>query len=203
MTVTHSPRSLGSPLARAVSSPSSAAARVSPSSGSAVRQMVRFGAIGVVSTAAYVGLYAALRNIEPAATANAVALVVTAVGNTAANRRLTLEVRGRDGLALHHAVGVLALVVALSITSASLGILQALAPRHGRLTEIAVLVAANPAATVVRFVLLRIAIACTASTPAHVPAPAPARRPLARPGPVATPAVLPLANLSAPQRTRG
>jgi putative flippase GtrA len=126
--------------------------------GGAAAKLVRFAAIGVVSTAAYIGLYAALRNISPAAAANALALVITAVGNTAANRRLTFEVRGRDGLARHHAAGMLALVVALGITSGSLGILQFVAPHHGRLSEIAALVAANAAATVVRFVLLRIAI---------------------------------------------
>lgn len=120
--------------------------------------MARFAAIGVVSTAAYVGLYAALRNVSPAAAANVVALVVTAVGNTAANRRLTFEVRGRDGLARHHIAGLLALAVALAMTSASLAALDVTAPHRGRLTEIAVLVAANAAATLVRFLLLRLAI---------------------------------------------
>ncbi|MGD0862872.1 MAG: GtrA family protein [Candidatus Limnocylindrales bacterium] len=145
--------------------------------------MVRFAAIGVVCTAAYVGLFAALRNVAPAVAANAVALVITAVANTAANRRLTFEVRGRDGLARDHAAGLLALVVALAMTSGSLGILDVVAPHRGRLTEIAVLVAANGAATLVRFVLLRMAIdragrECMSAAPA-------------------------LAILSAPGRTRG
>ena len=122
-------------------------------------QLARFAAIGVVSTAAYVGLYAALRNVWPAGAANAVALLITAVGNTAANRRMTFEVRGREGLARHHAAGIIALAAALALTSGSLGILDAIAPHRGRLAEIAVLVAANAAATLVRFVLLRTAIA--------------------------------------------
>ena len=87
--------------------------------------------------------------------ANAFALVLTAVGNTAANRRLTFEVRGRDGLARHHLAGLSAFAIALAITSASIGLLQAVVPQPGRVLELAVLVGANVVATVVRFFLLR------------------------------------------------
>jgi putative flippase GtrA len=122
------------------------------------RQAVTFGAIGAASTLAYVALYAALRNVAPAEISNAVALLVTAVGNTAANRRLTFEVRGAADLGRHHAAGLLALAAALAITTASLSGLALVAPRHGRLSEIAVLVAANAIATLVRFGILRLAI---------------------------------------------
>jgi putative flippase GtrA len=108
---------------------------------------------------AYVLFYTALRAFSPAAAANAFALVLTAVGNTAANRRLTFRVEGRDGLARHHAAGLISLAVALVITSASLGILDLVAPDRSRLVELAVLVAASAAATVARFVLLRVVIA--------------------------------------------
>jgi putative flippase GtrA len=90
--------------------------------------------------------------------ANALALLTTAVANTAANRRITFEVRGRDGLARDHAVGLAALGVALALTSVSLAALDVVAPHRGRLTELAVLVAANAAATLVRFALLRAAL---------------------------------------------
>jgi putative flippase GtrA len=123
-----------------------------------LRQIATFGAIGVVSTMAYVVLFAVLRTISPAGVANALALVVTAVCNTAANRRLTFEVRGRDGLARGHAAGLIAFGAALAMTSASLAILQQTAPQHGRATEVAALVAANAIATIVRFLLLRVAI---------------------------------------------
>jgi putative flippase GtrA len=123
-----------------------------------VRQLASFGAIGVASTLAYVVLYAWLRQSVSAGTANAIALVLTAVGNTAANRRVTFEVRGRSGLARDHAAGFLALAVALAITSASLGLLDALVPGHGRAVELAVLVGANAAATAARFILLRLAL---------------------------------------------
>src|SRR5213595_3700455 len=52
-------------------------------------QVARFGAIGVASTIAYTLLYLALRHVLAAQAANAIALLVTAIGNTAANRRLT------------------------------------------------------------------------------------------------------------------
>src|SRR5262245_1234586 len=54
-----------------------------------VRRLVTFAAIGVVSTAAYALLYAVLRGYASATVSNFIALVVTAIGNTAANRRLT------------------------------------------------------------------------------------------------------------------
>ena len=122
------------------------------------RQLLTFGAIGVLSTLAYVALYAWLRPAVSAGVANAAALLITAVGNTAANRRLTFAVTARDGLARHHAAGLIALGVALAITSASLGLLDFLAPHHGRSVELVVLVGANGAATVARFFLLRFAI---------------------------------------------
>lgn len=53
------------------------------------REVLTFGAIGIASTAAYAVLYLAIRSVTGPAAANALALVITAVGNTAANRRLT------------------------------------------------------------------------------------------------------------------
>jgi len=138
--------------------------------GDAVRQVLSFAAIGVVSTLAYVALYAWLRQGVSAGIANAAALVITAVGNTAANRRLTFAVRERDGLARDHAAGLAALGVALAITSASLGLLDFVAPRHGRAVELVLLVGANAAATVSRFFLLRFAIRA-----GHRPVPVSAR----------------------------
>ncbi|MEA2620203.1 MAG: hypothetical protein QOC97_976, partial [Chloroflexota bacterium] len=52
-------------------------------------QVGTFVGIGIVSTAAYVILYGGLRIMLTAVASNAIALFVTAVGNTAANRRLT------------------------------------------------------------------------------------------------------------------
>lgn len=119
----------------------------------------RFLAIGVVSTLAYLVLYAALRGALSAPAANAIALLVTAVGNTAANRRLTFGVRGRSSLARDHLGGLLAFAAALAITTASVLALNTVAPRAPRLAEICVLVVANAIATLVRFFLLRAWIA--------------------------------------------
>ena len=119
-----------------------------------LRQAGTFAAIGVVSTLAYVALYALLRPAVPAELANAAALLATAIGNTAANRRLTFSIRGRAGLARDHAAGLLALGAALAITSAALAVLQVAAPGAPQAIEVAVLVAANAAATLVRFLLL-------------------------------------------------
>jgi putative flippase GtrA len=119
------------------------------------REVIVFGAIGVVSTAAYAVLYLALRTVVGPIAANGLALVVTAVGNTAANRRFTFGVRDGRSMARDQVGGMVALAVALAITTTAANLLAGLAPHAGRLVELAVLVAANALATVARFVLLR------------------------------------------------
>lgn len=118
-------------------------------------QAVSFGAIGVISTVAYAVLYLAFRAAMPAAAANALALVVTAIGNTAANRRLTFGVRGNESLARDHAAGLAAFGVALAITTGALAALHLVAPLAPHTVELAVLIVANTVATASRFVLLR------------------------------------------------
>ncbi len=137
------------------------------------RELVVFAAIGVVSTAAYAALYLLLRTATGAAAANALALVATAVGNTAANRRLTFGVRDGRSMVRDQVGGLVALAVALAITTASVSLLGALAPQAGRFAELAVLIVANALATAARFVLLRSWIAADRKR-ALVPAPAPA-----------------------------
>src|SRR5438093_11937940 len=102
-------------------------------------QAWRFAAVGLVSTLAYTVLYALLRTGMAAALANALALLATAVGNTAANRRLTFGVRGTESLGRHHLAGLMAFAVALSMTSAATTVLGVLAPRASRLVELVVL----------------------------------------------------------------
>ncbi|MGD9695215.1 MAG: glycosyltransferase [Thermoleophilia bacterium] len=119
------------------------------------RQAVRFAAIGVASTVAYVVLYLLLRGGTGAQAANAIALVATAIANTAANRRVTFGVRGARGWLRHQLQGLGVFAVGLALTSGSLLALHAATDRPPRAVEVAVLVAANAAATVVRFVMLR------------------------------------------------
>ncbi|HET9614749.1 MAG TPA: GtrA family protein [Candidatus Limnocylindrales bacterium] len=117
-----------------------------------------FGAIGVVSTIAWAVLYVILRGALAPTAANGIALVVTAIGNTAANRRLTFGVRGRDGLTRDHGAGLLAFGLALALTSGAAAALPLLAPHASRFVELAVLTAANAVATAGRFVVLRASI---------------------------------------------
>jgi len=115
-------------------------------------QIARFTVIGVASTIAYVVLFLLLRTIMSAQPANVVSLLVTAVANTAANRRLTFGISGRSNAARHQVKGLIAVGICLALTSGAL----ALAPAHpGRLTEVGLLIAANLVATVVRFLLYR------------------------------------------------
>jgi len=120
-----------------------------------VRRLATFAAIGVVSTLAYVVLYGSLRSVASAQVANLVALAVTAVANTTANRRLTFGVHGRDGFLADQLAGLAAFAIALGITSGAIGLLAIAAPDAPLPVEIVVVVSANVAATVVRFLVLR------------------------------------------------
>jgi putative flippase GtrA len=119
------------------------------------RQLCSFAAIGAVSTAAYALLFLLLRPYAPTSVANAIALLLTAITNTAANRRFTFGVRGGGGLAGDHLGGLLAFALALVCTNLSLTFLLAVRPDATRATELAVLLAAGAVATLARFALLR------------------------------------------------
>jgi len=119
------------------------------------RQLGRFAAIGVASTLAYMALFVPLRPAVGPFSANALALLVTAVANTAANRRITFGTRGPVRLFRHHAEGLAVFALGLAVTSAALWSLHAFAANPAGLVELTVLVAANAAATLLRFVLFR------------------------------------------------
>lgn len=118
-------------------------------------QLARFAAVGVASTVAHLGLFVLLRGALGPIVANLVALLLTTVANTAANRRLTFGVRGRDGAARHQFQGLIVFGIGLGLTTGALALLDALAPGAGRLVEVLVLVLANAVATALRFVLFR------------------------------------------------
>jgi glycosyltransferase involved in cell wall biosynthesis len=118
-------------------------------------RVARFLYVGVASTIAYALLFLVLRAPLGAAAANGIALALTAVGNTAANRHLTFGVRGRRHLLRHHARGALVFVLTLALTTGALGVLHGLDAQPPRALELAVLLAASTAATVTRFVALR------------------------------------------------
>jgi putative flippase GtrA len=117
--------------------------------------VARFLGVGVASTLAYVLLFLLMRGPLGPAGANALALAITAVGNTAANRRLTFRVRGREGLVRQHLLGGVVFVLCLALTSGALAVLHGLDATPVRALELAVLVAASACATVTRYVALR------------------------------------------------
>lgn len=119
------------------------------------RQLLGFCVIGVLSTLAYLALYSLFRLGAGPQLANAGALLVSAVANTAANRRLTFGVRGRDRAVRHQAQGLVVFGVGLALTSGSLAALGAATSAPSHSTELAVLITANLAATVLRFLLFR------------------------------------------------
>ena len=120
-----------------------------------VGQMVRFGIVGIASTAAFALLYLLLHPAMGAQAANLTALLLTAVANTAANRTFTFGIRGRRGVARHQLHGLLVFMFGLAITSGSLFVLHRFDPTVGKVVELSVLVVANLVATLVRFVALR------------------------------------------------
>jgi putative flippase GtrA len=118
-------------------------------------QLTRFVLVGVASTVAYLLLYLLLRGVLPAQAANALSLLLTAVANTAVNRRVTFGIRGPANAARHQVRGLIAFAIGLALTSGALAALHASAPQAGRTAELTVLVAANLTATLVRFGLYR------------------------------------------------
>ena len=137
-----------------------------------VGQVVRFAGIGVLSTLAYLVLFVALRHVVAAQPANLVALLVTAVANTAANRRITFGVRGGSGAGRAQLQGLVVFVLGLALTSGTLAVLHSLTGSPARSTELLLLVAANALATLLRFLLLR-GWVFRAATRAPRPAPTP------------------------------
>jgi putative flippase GtrA len=152
---------LGTGLARgaiqvpALRSPELRSAAAGPAQRRLAGQLTRFILVGVASTAAYVLLYLLLRGVLPAQAANAISLLLTAVANTAVNRRVTFGIRGRQHAARHQVRGLIAFGIGLALTSAALAALHASVAQPGRAAELTVLVAANLTATLVRFILYR------------------------------------------------
>ena len=121
-------------------------------------QVVLFALVGIASTIAYALLYLTFRGPAGGAMgaqgANLLALLLTAIANTAANRRFTFGVRGRTDRLRHQVQGLTIFLVGLGVTSGALWLLHTFgATQHG--VEVAVLTVANLAVTVGRFVALR------------------------------------------------
>ncbi|MFF5252641.1 GtrA family protein [Streptomyces leeuwenhoekii] len=116
-----------------------------------------FVAIGIVSTAGQALLYWLLRGWWPPAVANLVSLLVLTVLNTEANRRLTFRHTAAPPVRAHLGAGALFLLGYLLTSGAVLGFRHAV-PGASPAAETAVLAAASVAVTVVRFLVLRLAV---------------------------------------------
>ncbi|WP_434444277.1 GtrA family protein [Lentzea sp. E54] len=115
-------------------------------------QLLRFAAVGVASTLAYLLLYSGLRGAIGPFAANSVALLVTAVANTAANRKLTFGKQGSEKLARQHFEGLVVFGLGLGLTNGALALLGAGAPR---VVELTVLMVASVTTTLARFAVMR------------------------------------------------
>ncbi|MFI7587268.1 glycosyltransferase [Spongisporangium articulatum] len=118
-------------------------------------QLIRFAAVGLLSTLAYVGLYAVLRTGTGPQVANLLALLVTAVGNAVAHTRLTFGARSRRAVRRHRTIGVTLFALTLAGTASALAVLDLLSSGTHRALEVAVLLAVNLWMTGLRFVSLR------------------------------------------------
>jgi glycosyltransferase involved in cell wall biosynthesis len=139
--------------------------------------IAKFLAVGVLSTIAYALLFLLLRGPLGAGGANIAALAITAVGNTAANRRFTFGLRGRHELARHHIRGAAVFVLTVGLTTGALAVLHGLDPDPAGAVELAVLVAATLVATVTRYIALKTWVFARRHRP-HVSPAAPAEPPV-------------------------
>jgi putative flippase GtrA len=114
-------------------------------------QVVMFLVVGALSTVVYASLYLGLRQVTGTQQANLFALLLSAIANTAANRRWSFGVRGPEARMRHHAQGLAVFALGLVLTSGALRLLPASHPT----LEVAVLTLANLLVTALRFVAMK------------------------------------------------
>ena len=104
--------------------PAASRAQEQSPGGSLFGQLVRFGSIGVASTLAYLVIFLLCRGLMDPQLANFLALLTTAVANTAANRRFTFGIQGGSQAARHHFEGLLVFGIGLALTSGALALVH-------------------------------------------------------------------------------
>jgi putative flippase GtrA len=117
-------------------------------------QLVRFGSIGLVSTAVFALGFVILAGSIGRASAAIASLAVCSIVNTAANRRLTFSLTGRTHRLRHFARGLAVSVLPLIAMLVTLAALD-LAGSSSTMTALAALTVVNVASGLVRFVLLQ------------------------------------------------
>ncbi|MCA4132122.1 GtrA family protein [Arthrobacter sp. M4] len=120
-----------------------------------VRQLIRFTGVGIVCTVTSLALYAVLRPWIGAQPANAAALIITSVMNTAMNRRLTFKIADKRRVLQDHLHGLLVMALALVMTGGSLAVLHWVRPEADVAEELWTTTVAGWFATAARFWLLR------------------------------------------------
>jgi putative flippase GtrA len=119
-------------------------------------QAIRFASVGVASTALFALLFLVLAGAAGVGpiVADMVALGVSAVANTVANRRLTFAQRGRPGRRRHYRAALAVALLPLVLTVAAL-VGAGWAGVASPIGDLVVLTVVNAAAAVGRFLLLR------------------------------------------------
>jgi glycosyltransferase involved in cell wall biosynthesis len=113
-------------------------------------QLIQFAGVGVVSTLAYLFLFVASRPVLGLFAANALAIAITTLGNTAAHREFSHRLHATRFVAMASQL----FCISLGVTSAALAVVRVTDPRSLPLTIVAVL-AAHALAAILRFSVLR------------------------------------------------
>jgi glycosyltransferase involved in cell wall biosynthesis len=117
-------------------------------------QLMRFAGVGVVSTLGYLFLFIAWQPLLGAFAANAVAMAITTLFNTAVHRELSRSTDGQARRGRLYAVAGGLYLVSVAFTTLGLVVAHVLAP-SALLAEVVALTAANVVAAVFRFAVLR------------------------------------------------
>lgn len=124
-----------------------------------VRQVVRFSAIGVVSTGFTTLTYSVLRIWWPVLVANLAAQILTTVLNTEANRRWTFLTEARRPITSYGRAqlgGAMIFALYFGFTSSALLLFRLAVPAPTPLDDILVMLLSSLVATIGRFFLLRL-----------------------------------------------
>lgn len=117
-------------------------------------QLLRFAGVGVVSTLGYLFLYVAWRPLAGPFGANALAMAIATLFNTAVHRELSRSIDGQARRGRLYAVAGALYAVSLGLTSLGLVVAEWLAPSV-LLAQLVALTVANLVAATIRFAVLR------------------------------------------------
>jgi glycosyltransferase involved in cell wall biosynthesis len=120
----------------------------------AADQLLRFAGVGLVSTLGYLFLFVAWRPLVGPFAANAVAMAIATLFNTAVHRELSRTTDGQTRRGRLFAVAGALYLVSLGLTTLGLAVAQWVAP-SALIPELVAITVANGIAAVFRFTVLR------------------------------------------------